>query len=62
MKCPSGKIAYPTFWGAHRENKRKMSQHCVEMSVYKCPYCNQWHLTGHNRKKEKALRRLNKWK
>jgi len=61
-KCPSGKIAYPTFWSANRENRRKMREHCVEMTVYKCPYCNQWHLSGHNKQKEKALRRLNKWK
>ena len=61
-RCPSGKKAYPTFWSANRENRRKVREHCVEMTVYKCPCCNQWHLSGHNREKEKVLRRLNKWK
>ena len=60
--CPSGKKSYPTFWSAYRENQKKVREHCVEMDVYKCPFCNQYHLTGHNRKTEKELRRLNKWK
>lgn len=60
--CPSGKKSYPTFWAAHRENRRKVREHCVDMDVYKCKFCNQYHLTGHNRNNERAIRRLNKWK
>lgn len=62
MTCITGKKKYPTYWSAHRENKKKQREHGVEMSVYKCKFCNQWHLTGHSRKKELSLRRLNKWK
>ena len=62
MPCPSGKKEYPTFWAANRENKKKVREHCIDMAVYKCKFCNQWHLSGHAYKKEKELRRLNKWK
>lgn len=62
MACPSGKKAYPTFWAAHRENKKKMREHCLEMSVYKCNFCNQWHLSGHSKAREKGLKKLGKWK
>ena len=62
MTCISGKKEYPTFWAANRENKKKVREHCVDMAVYKREFCNQWHLSGHAYKKEKELRRLNKWK
>lgn len=50
MKClTTGKVSYPTYYAAHKENKRKIKLHGVKMDVYKCKFCNQYHLTGHNR-------------
>lgn len=57
MKCISGKVQYPTYWAADRENRRKVREHCVQMDIYKCKWCNQYHLTGHNKQGKKQSRR-----
>lgn len=49
MKCITGKVCYATYYAAHKENKRKIKLHGIRMDVYKCKFCNQYHLTGHNR-------------
>lgn len=49
MKCLTGKVSYPTYYAADKENKRKIKLHGIKMDVYKCRFCNQYHLTGHNR-------------
>lgn len=57
MKCISGKVQYPTYWAADRENRRKVREHCIQMDIYKCKWCNQYHLTGHNKQGKKQSRR-----
>ena len=62
VKCISGKRYYNTFWAANRENRTKSKTTRLKMDVYRCKFCNGWHLSGHNKDTEVKRRSNAKWK
>lgn len=52
-ECGSGKICYPTKGAAHEARRHQY----FRSDVYRCGYCNEWHLAGH-RSKARSQRRM----
>ena len=46
MRC-FGKLSYPTKAKAVRAKRNHSRNSGIRYDVYRCPFCNKWHLTTH---------------
>jgi len=53
VPCQSGKVGYPTAFDAEKAQKNLKRKHKGKTTFYKCPHCEQFHLTSSKGRKGK---------